>query len=105
MTYSWQPFTLAEMEARVAEQLDNCTPCHQTVFALLRVPFYRVQLHRLGRVESVWVVAHHAAGLLYYEDVEEGFEIGIPGDDGVLPERSCNQFELTHVLHRLEMRW
>lgn len=101
MTDLWQPITLAEMEALVAEQLGNCTPGHQAVFAALRVPFYRMPLHRLGLIEPVWVVAHVAEGLLYFEDVEAGFEIGAPGDDGALPARGCNQFELTHILHRL----
>lgn len=101
MTDRWRPLTRAEMEALVTQQLGNCTPDQQAAFAAQRVPFHTVPLHRLGDVEPVWVVAHFAEGWLYYEDVEEGFEVGVPGADGTLPEGGCNQLELTHVLHRL----
>lgn len=101
MTDRWRPLTRAEMDARVAQQLGNCTPDQQAAFAAQRVPFYMLPLHRLGNVEPVWVVAHFGEGRLYYEDVEEGFEVGVPGADGALPEGGCNQLELTHILHRL----
>jgi len=99
--YEWQAITLPELEALVAEQLGRCTAAQQVAFATLRVPFHQVPLYRLGAVEQVWVVAHAAAGWLYYEDVEEGFEIGKPDARGVLPERGCDQLELTHALYRL----
>lgn len=97
---TWQPITAAELEAIVSEQLAACSPQQQAAFTEYRVPFYSVPLSRLGAVESALVVARLPAGLLYFEDVEEGFEIGVPGPDGVLPDQSCNQLELTHVLYR-----
>jgi len=100
MTGPWRPLTLAEMEALVAKQLGDCTHDQRAAFAAQRVPFHTVPLHRLGKVEPVWVVAHFAEGWLYYEDVEEGFEVGVPGADGALPERGCNQYELTHILYQ-----
>lgn len=101
MTDRWRPLTRAEMEALVTQQLGDCTPDQRAAFAAQRVPFHTVPLHRLGDVEPVWVVAHLAEGWLYYEDVEEGFEVAVPCADGALPEGGCNQLELTHVLHRL----
>jgi len=98
----WQPITRDELDALVAAQLARCTHEQQAAFAALRVPFHTVPLHRLAKVEPVWVVAHLADGWLYYEDVEGGFEVGVPCEDGALPERGCSQLELTHVLHRLE---
>lgn len=96
----WEPITRDELDALVAAQLARCTPDQQAAFAALRVPFHTVPLHRLGAVEPVWVVAHLADGWLYYEDVEEGFEMGVPGEDGALPARGCNQYELTHILYQ-----
>ena len=69
-------------------------------FTSCRVPFYPVPLSRLGAIESALIVAELPTGLLYFEDVEEGFEIGTPGPDGVLPDQGCNQLELAHVLTR-----
>ena len=97
----WKPITREGLAALVVAQLARCTHGQQAVFAAQRVPFHTVPLHRLGVVEPVWVVALLADGWLYYEDVEEGFEVGVPGEDGALPERGCDQLELTHALHRI----
>lgn len=94
----WQPITITELDAIVSEQLGACTPEQQTAFAGYRVPFYAVAIRRLGAVESVFVVAELPNGLLYYEDVEEGFEISALGADGIIPDQGCNQYELRHVL-------
>lgn len=97
---TWQPITIAELELVVAEQLRACSPSQQMAFASHRVPFYAVPIRRYGSLEYVLVIAEVPGGLLYYEDVEEGFELGAL-EDGVLPEAHCQQFELTHALHRL----
>lgn len=98
---NWQPITREELETLVARQLQDCSPVQRASFESLRVPFHAVRLHRLGMIEWVWAVAQLPEGLLYYEDVEEGFEVGTPGEDGVLPNQGCSQLTLTHILHRL----
>ncbi|WP_312684644.1 hypothetical protein [Stenotrophomonas chelatiphaga] len=65
-----------------------------------RVPFHPVPLRRFGTVEAALVVAHLSDGFLYFDDVEEGFEVGVAGEDGILPERSGDQLELQHALVR-----
>ena len=96
----WKPISLAELEALVAEQLRFCTQSEAEAFTRWRVPFHKVPIHRRGAIESVWAVAELPSGLLYYEDVEEGFEIGAFGTDGALIEAGYNQYELNHVLAR-----
>lgn len=88
----WEPISLAELESLIAEQLWLCTQPQREGFARWRVEFYKIPIHRLGALESVWVVAKLPSGLLYYEDVEEGFEIGAVGTDGALIEAGCNQY-------------
>lgn len=97
---TWQPITMEQLEAVIAVQLGACTAEQQAAFASLRVQFFSAPISRFGAVESVLVVARLPSGLLYFEDVEEGFEIGVPGADGVLPDQGCNQLELRHVLTR-----
>ena len=96
----WKPITVSELEQVIARQLQACTSAQQVAFASLRVPIYPTPLRRLGNVEPVLVIAELGDGLIYFEDVEEGFEIGVPGPDGVLPEASNMQYELCHLLHR-----
>lgn len=97
----WQPITADNLDALVTEQLRACSSAQQAAFARYRVPFYAVPIHRLGSVEWVFVVAEFASGVLYYEDVEEGFEVSALGADGSIPNRGCNQYELRHVLAHL----
>lgn len=94
----WQPISLAELEELVAKELLHCTQNQRDAFARFRVPFYQVPIHRFGSLESVWVAAELPSGLLYYEDVEEGFELGVLGDDGALQDHGCNQYELSHAV-------
>lgn len=98
---TWQPMMIAELEALVAKQLAGCSPEQQTAFATYRIPFTPHPISRLGGIESVLVVAELPSGLLYFEDVEEGFVVGVPTADGVLPDQGCDQLELTHALHRV----
>ena len=94
----WTPITTSELELVIERELRVCTPAQRAAFVARRVPFYAVPIHRLGAVESVLVVAQFPQGLLYFEDVEEGFEFGTPGEDGAIPNQGCHQYALRHVL-------
>ena len=51
--------------------------------------------------ESVVAVASFDNVLLYWSDVEEGWEIAAPSEAGTIPTRGCSQFELGHVMYQL----
>jgi hypothetical protein len=97
----WKPISALELNRLVDLELTNCGIEQQNLFARYRVPPYRVPIHRLGKLEEVFVVAELPSGVIYYEDVEEGFEFDSLGTDGAIPEQSCNQYELGHVLSQL----
>ena len=97
---SWQPISVDELELLVAKQLLGCTPDQQRAFADYRVPFFPVPIMRFGAVEHVLVVAKMPQGMLFFEDVEEGFQIAVPDEQGVIQDYSTDQFELKHVLTR-----
>lgn len=95
------PISQTELEALLIEQLQRCSPEQRKLFEIHRVQPYQVPIHRFGNTESVFAVAQFSEGLLYYEDIEEGFELAALGEDGAIQEPGCNQYELTHVLHQL----
>lgn len=97
---TWQPISIPELEELVTSQLLGCTPAQQAAFATYRVPFYPVSFQRPTALKLVLVVANLPSGLLYYEDVEEGFEVGAMDADGVIQDHGCNQLELTQALAR-----
>jgi hypothetical protein len=49
--------------------------------------------------EFVVAVAAFGDALLYWSEVEEGWELAVPSSAGTIPSRGCNQFELGHVLY------
>ena len=50
--------------------------------------------------EFVVAIATFGEALLYWSDVEEGWELAVPSQAGTISSRGCNQFELGHVLHQ-----
>ena len=51
--------------------------------------------------EFVIAVAQFEQGVLYWSDVEEGWEVEPLTAEGTIPSRRCNQFELKHVMYQL----
>ncbi|WP_202927632.1 hypothetical protein [Undibacterium crateris] len=96
-----EPITQIELEALLQKEIERCSPNQQQFFETHRVPLYLVPIHRFRTVEQVFVLAEIKEDVLYYEDVEEGFEIAHLGPDGAIPEQGCNQYELKHVLTQL----
>lgn len=95
---TWQPISVSELEALIASQLLACTPAQQAAFATYRVAMYHVPFQRPTALERVLVVAELPSGMLYYEDVEEGFEVGAMDAAGGIQDHGCNQLKLTHAL-------
>lgn len=99
----WQPITESELLALLEHELSNCTIEQHNLFSTYRVEPYKVPIHRLGELEEVFVVAELPLGVVYYEDIEEGFEFDSLGSDGAIPKQGCNQYELRHVLSQLKL--
>lgn len=101
MSNKWEGVSAAEIDVIVKGGLLRCSPEQRKLFAIHRVPFYRIPIHRYGSVESVYVVARFGERVLYFEDVEEGFALSALDETGAIPEPDSNQFELEHVLFAL----
>ncbi len=98
---TWKPISAGELEALVAKQLSECSPEIQQIFERFKVVPYAAKIDRLGAVETVFVVAKSGNIALYYEDVEDGFNISELRPDGAISIRACEQWELSHALWRL----
>jgi hypothetical protein len=51
--------------------------------------------------EDVFGVAQSGDKIVYYDDVEEAFEVSAPDADGLL--HGCGQFELCHALAQIRL--
>jgi hypothetical protein len=54
-----------------------------------------------SRGERVWVAATRDDHVLYWSDIEEGWEWERLGADGTLRKRGCNQFELSQIAQQI----
>jgi len=95
---TWQPISKTELEQIIKEELDQCTPEQKALFAKYKVDPYKASIIRNGTKEDLFIVAVRDAEVMYYEDVEEGFNFSLLNEDGSIKDHWCNQDELKHAL-------
>jgi hypothetical protein len=64
------------------------------------VPFRTVSVDAYPG-ETVVVVAEHEGKILYYSDIEDGWELDAPTASGAIANRGASQFELQHIAWQL----
>jgi len=74
----WKPATIDEVNGIVKTGLANCDEHQAAVFRQYAVEPYLAPILRHSNLEHVVVVARKANEVLYWEDVEEGFEVSPP---------------------------
>lgn len=95
---TWQPASKDEVEKILEQQLKKCSDEQKTYFETIRVDLYPVKIFRYGPVEEVYVVAEKNSDVIYFEDVEDGFNISTINDKNELLKNGFEQFEIGHVL-------
>jgi hypothetical protein len=100
---TWRPISQQELEELITSQLLECTPAQRELFSRIRVPFRAAPILRSGETESVFVVAQLDGTAVYYEDVEEGFNLSNLAPDSSILQPGFEQWQLRHVLHRLAL--
>ena len=94
----WQPATIDDVKAIVRKDLGKCNAAQIEAFLRFAVEPYTAQLLRYGKPENAVVIARKDAEAMYWEDVEEGFNISRVGSDGSLLDHRCNQDDLSLAL-------
>jgi hypothetical protein len=94
----WRPATIGEVAAIVQEHLRRCDGEQRSMFERYSVEPYFAPIVRYGQSDQVVVVARRGNEVMYWEDVEEGFNVSEVRADGQIAHHWCNQDELRHVL-------
>jgi hypothetical protein len=94
----WRPITDEELRDLLEVQLAACAPERRELFERHRVIPYRAPLVRYGKRELVFVVAVKDGEALYYEDVEDGFNLSPLSESGEILQHWCNQDDLQYAL-------
>jgi hypothetical protein len=95
----WRPATIEEVSEIVARDLKDCDVEQLAAFDKYRVEPFPAPIVRYGQTESVVVVARNGDQVIYYEDVEDGFNVSPISPDGRVLEHGCNQDELRFALN------
>lgn len=97
---TWRPATLEEVQRLLAEGIAALHPLHRAQFSTIQIDPRRIPVAD-SPGEFVFAVARHQAKLLYYSDIEDGWELEAPNASGGIDARGCNQFELTDVMRQI----
>jgi hypothetical protein len=95
----WRPATIADVKNILETDLAKCDDQQVAAYRRYSVEPHFAAIARFGKIDKVVVVAENSGHAIYWEDVEEGFNISPLGPDGVIRERSCSQDELGHALN------
>jgi hypothetical protein len=98
----WIPATLDEVTEILKSDLAKCDPEMIPIFEQYAVEPHFAPIERYGKIENVVVVAQKSGDVIYWEDVECGFNVSPIGPDGRILEHWCNQDPLTVALYRLD---
>lgn len=96
---TWKPATIEQVKAIVAQASASFDAEQCVAFERYRVEPFVAKLHRLDEWEDAVVVARKDDRVIYWEDVEEGFNESPMADDRIL-EGWCNQDMLGVALNR-----
>jgi hypothetical protein len=100
----WKPISRAALDELVAKELLASTPEDRALFARAAVTPTKWQLSPWGDLGGgFWVVAVIDDRVLWYNDIEEGFNVSCFTTRGTIPstEYWCNQDKLRWALPAL----
>jgi hypothetical protein len=98
---TWRPITVERLQSLIEKELQDCTPEQRDVFDKFRVAPRATPIERYGSIESVLVVAQRDDEVMYYEDVEEGFNFSALTPNGQIAAPGWSQDELRYAI----LRW
>jgi hypothetical protein len=97
---TWLPASLDVVQSILQEELQQLHPKHQLLIERMQMLPKQISVARYPG-ESVWAVAEHEDKVLYWSDVEEGWEREALQAGGALLDRGCGQFKLQHIIYQL----
>lgn len=98
---SWAPLSLDELKALLAHELDACSADQRALFERCAIGPTKWALHPWGdEGGGFWVVAVDGTRVLWFNDIEEGFNVSTFVVAGTIPDDQyfCTQDELTYAL-------
>ena len=96
----WTPATREKVDLLLAVAIARLEQTHRKRFEAALVPPRAVPVTD-SPGETVLVVAEYEGRIIYWSDIEEGWECELPNKSGGIDNRGCNQFELLHIVRQI----
>ncbi len=91
----WEPITEAALRSRVAQSEARMSSSQRRLWEAVRIDPENWQQHPYGDPGAgFWVVALVGQTVIWYNDIEEGFNRSRYSDYGTIDDYWCNQDEL-----------
>lgn len=99
----WRPATESDVQNIMIEDQRLFTDEQRELFDKYSVSLERVQIRRFNKLENAFIVAKKGPSVLYYEDVEEGFNVSHRLIKGIIEDSGCEQDTLGIGLLKLAL--
>ena len=91
----WEPISETALKARVAQGVARMSPAQLRLWEAVRIEPEKWQQHPYGdQGEGFWVVAIVGRTVLWFNDIEDGFNRSRYASYGTIDDYWCNQDEL-----------
>lgn len=101
----WNPVSLDELSAQVAASYTQMEDIERRLWDMVRVPPVKWLQHPWGDLGGgFWVVGLIGCQVIWYNDIEHGFNVSPYTKFGTISQYRCNQDELHHVIWRLRQQ-
>jgi hypothetical protein len=98
----WQPIAEGDLSNLIAIAVGVMEPRARSLWNLIRVRRVKWELHPWGDEGcGFWVVAVIGVQVVWYNDIEDGFNVSRYETPGAIAEYWCNQDELQHTMQAL----
>ena len=102
MTFSmWIPISLTELEEWISRGELELEGEPLNFWNMIKIPPQKWQEVEYGEDDGFWVVAIFGNEVIFYNDIEDGFNISPYSIYGQISEYACEQSELNWIVERL----
>jgi len=101
----WSPISLEELAAEISASLNLMEERERLLWDLVRVKPMKWRQHPWGDLGGgFWVVGILGCRIIWYNDIEDGFNVSRYEEAGTIAEYWCNQDDLHHVIWKLRQQ-
>jgi hypothetical protein len=98
----WKPISLNELHNEIQKTEKDLDVELKNFWDLIKINPIKWEEKECGEMGGgFWVVAIFGHQVIWYNDIEEGFNISDYKTFGKIEDYWCNQYELVHVIYQL----